>query len=257
MTDTTQPVSTTSQPEAGSTVVLPACATEDLPFTQEGTIGSGGVAESDAALIESFAWEVLDGCERFRISFTTPEGAPAVSPPVVGAQFFRHAGVVRIDYAGAVVDSAVVEQIVATELVKKIIVFSTPAGTIATDLHLEAPAFARVATERSPASLVIDLIPGGPAYPAPAQESGGTVILGPDPATVGYPITVTGYAEPGTVGPLIGTLESGDGTVVTGESAVAEAAHAWGAFAMVFPDGPSGAVTISIEDGPSIELTVP
>ncbi len=259
VTTTTSTVAPTT--EAGSepdqvTQVGP-CADDSTPFTEVGTIGSGGATRSDAAVIDSFAWQVLDDCERFEISFSTPEGAPAVATPIVGAEFMRHVGVVRVEFAAGITEAAVTEQLVDTELIKGVWVFSSVAGTLVVDIHLAAPAFARILTEDSPAMLMVDLVPGGDGYPTPAVRQPDMVVLGPDPAAAGYPITITGYAESAEFETLTGTLVAPDGSVVVGTSAVADSPRGWGGFAMVFPDGPSGDVAISIEDGPTLELTIP
>jgi hypothetical protein len=270
---TTQLPSTTATTTATSTIAPPTivepepepepltavgpCADGAAPFTEVGTIGSGGASRSDAAVIDSFGWQVHDDCERFEMSFSTPEGAPAVATPIVGAEFIRHAGVLRVEFAAAITEAAVVEQLVDTELIEGVWVFSSVAGTLVADIHLAAPAFARILTEDSPAALVIDLIPGGDEYPTPVVRQPDMVVLGPDPAASGYPVTITGYAESAVFESLTGTLVAPDGSVVVGTSAVADNPRGWGGFAMVFPDGPSGDVTITIEGGPTLELTIP
>lgn len=253
--DSTSPSS--SAPEAsGTTLVSSACAGDQPPFTEFGAMGSGGSARSEAAVVDALGWDVLDGCDRFRLTFSTPEGAPAVSPPTVGAEFLRHAGVIRIQLASSVMETAVFEQLIDSDLMRRAYAYSTAAGTLIVDLHLAKPAFARVVTETGPAAVVVELIPGGDPYAAPADTGDRIVVIGPDPEVVGYPITVTGYADP-ELRQISARLEAGDGSVIAAEAAIAEAAGPWGGFALVFPDGPSGDVTITVEGGPVLELAVP
>ncbi|MGF1667163.1 MAG: hypothetical protein ACFCVC_12935 [Acidimicrobiia bacterium] len=255
-TVTTAP--TTAAPlEPEPAVAVGPCADESAPFTETGTIGSGGAARSDAAVIDSFDWVIHEDCERLRMSFSTPEGAPAVATPIVGAELIRHVGVVRVEFASGITEAAVVDHVIDTPLIDRVSVFSSVAGTLVADIHLAAPAFARILTEDSPAALVIDLVAGGPAYATRALRQPDMVVLGPDPAFAGYPITISGYADSSSFESLTGTLEAADGSVVVGTSAVAENPGGWGGFAMVFPDGPSGELTITLEDGPTLELTVP
>jgi hypothetical protein len=244
-------------PEPEPVVVVGPCADDSVPFTETGTIGSGGSTRSDAAVIDSFEWERHDDCERLRMSFSTLEGAPAVAAPIVGAELIRHVGVVRVEFATGITEAAVVDHVVDTPLIDRVSVFSSVAGTMVADIHLAAPAFARILTEDSPATLLIDLVAGGPDYPTPVLRQADMVVLGPDPAFAGYPITISGYADSSDFERLTGTLVAADGSVVVGTSAVAENPGGWGGFAMVFPDGPSGDVTITIEEGPTLELTVP
>lgn len=246
-----------SEPEPEPVGGVGPCASDSTPFTEAGTIGSGGATRSDAAVIESFEWETHDDCEQLRMSFSTPEGAPAVATPIVGAEFIRHVGVVRLEFATGITEAAVVEQLVDTQLIDRVSVFSSVAGTLVADIHLAAPAFARILTEDSPAALVIDFVPGGDDYASAAVRQADMVVLGPDPAAAGYPITITGYADSSSFENLTGQLEAADGSVVVGMSAVADNPRGWGGFAMVFPDGPAGDVTITIEDGPTLRLTIP
>jgi hypothetical protein len=256
-TTATPTTATTVAPGATEpTVVVAPCATDDPPFGETGAIGSGGSQGSDAAVLSAFRWEVFQGCERIRMSLATPEGAPAVNPPAAGAQFLRHAGVLRIDLGGAISTAQVVEQVVDSGLVGRIHVVESNAGGLAVYVHLREPALARVLTGTGPAELLVDLIPGGEPYATPALTSDGLVVIPPDPDAAVYPLTITGYVAPGLTDTLDGSLESADGSIVTAESAVAPAELAWGGFAMVFPDGPAGRATITIGDAPPFEVTI-
>jgi hypothetical protein len=254
---TTATPTTIPSPEPEPVGGVGPCADDSTPFTETGTIGSGGSARSDAAVIDSFQWETHDDCERLRISFSTPEGAPAVATPSVGAEFLRHVGVVRVEFAVGVTEAAVVDQLVDTQLIDRVTVFSSAAGTLVADIHLAAPAFSRILTEDSPAALVVDLVPGGDDYVSAPVRQSDMVVLGPDPAAAGYPITITGYADSSSFERLTGQLEAADGSVILGTSAVADNPRGWGGFAMVFPDGPSWDVIIIIEDGPTLRLRIP
>lgn len=262
---TTAPVTTTSLAPTSTaataaatepTMIVGPCATEDPPFGASGAVGSDDAQGSDAAVLSGFRWEAFEGCERVRISLATLEGAPAVNPPATGAQFLRHAGVIRLDLGGGISTAHVVEQVVDSGLVGRINVVESNAGGLAVYILLRRPALARVLTETGPAELVVDLIPGGEDYVTPPVVTDELVVIPPDPDAAVYPLTITGFAAPGTAESLAGTLETADGVVVTAESAVAPAAPAWGGFAMVFPNGPGGPATITIGDAPPFELTI-
>ena len=259
-TTATEPATTTTAPDPGapsSTIVVAPCASLDVPFTDAGPAGSGGVESSDAALVDSIRWETHDGCERLRIAFSTLEGAPAVSPPAMGATFLRHAGVVRIQFGSSIVGSVFAEQLVDTELVGRVFVVTAFDGSLSVDVHLAAPAFVRSSAQTLPASVVLDLIPGGDPYPSPPVVDDGLVLIGPDPETSAtYPLTVGGYTEPDGRETIEGRLAGSDGSVVLGQGAIRPSDRTWSGFSIVFPNGPSGPVTVGIEDGPSLRLSI-
>lgn len=253
---------TTSLPPSTSTTLDPQvevqdeCGETEGEFTDGGVVGTGGAEDSDAAVIQSFSWSQVGACERLEVGFATLEGAPAVEPPSVAVQFFRWTGVIRLAFGAGVTEAVIGEQLVDTPAVGRLYTVTQVDNTMFVDIHLREPVFARSFTTTGPATVVVDITPGGQAYPDPAQRSGEIVALTPDPEALSYPVTVPGYAL--DAGPSIGgSLRTPDGSVVFGEAAVGPSDFTWGGFSMVFPDGPPGNATIQLDDGPTLEVTLP
>jgi hypothetical protein len=251
-TSTIPTTSTTINPDAA---LEEQCGELESDFTATGTVGTGGSEASDATVIEAFSWESVGACERIRIGFATPEGAPAVEPPLVGVRFLRWAGVVRLEFGSGVTDAVIAEQVVDTSLVDRIYTVMQVDGTMFVDIHLREPVFARAFTSSRPAALAVDLAPGGLAYTHPVRRVGELVLVPPDPAAATYPLTITGYAL-GATDSVEGLLRASDGSTVVGEAAVGPSDFTWGAFSMVFPDGPRAQVTITVGDQADLDLTI-
>lgn len=231
------------------------CGQPDVVFTEEGLVGAGGVEESDAAIIRSLGWEAVGECQRLRMTFATLEGAPAVSPPEVEVQLLRYAGVIRVTFGPTVTDTVIGEQVVETGWIDRIYAVTQVDGTLMLDIVLREPVFARVLAESAPAAVIIDVTPGGDAYPTSPVRAGDVVIIGPDPEVSRYPVTITGYTLGGD-DRISGVLNAPDGSTVIGQATVGTSPHTWGGFSMVFPDGPAGDVTITVDDGPTLSLTL-
>jgi hypothetical protein len=230
------------------------CAGDRPPFFQDGALNPVGSPDSDAAVVGPISWETHPDCERLHIEFATREGAPAVTPPLVRAEFMRDSGVVRLVFPTGIEASSIASEILETGLMRAFYVVRALDGSAFLDLHIAAPAFARVQTEASPAAIDVDLIPGGPSPTRQALATDDFVMIQPTGGDVALPITVLGYtlSEAPTVS---ASLLVGDTTFRT-ESIIADHPGTWGAFAMVFPNGGPGFVTLTIGDGPSIGLQV-
>lgn len=219
-------------------------------------MGTGGSEDSDASVIQAYGWDPVGPCERIRVGFATAEGAPAVAPPSVDIAFLRWAGVIRLELGTGVTSAIVAEQLVDTTLVDRIYTVTQVDGTIFVDIHLREPAFVRAFTSSRPATVAVDIAAGGQPYTDPADRTGDLVIVPPDPTTLAYPLTVSGYTLAAEES-IEGVLASPDGTQVAAEAAVGANDFTWGAFSMVFPDGPPGDVTLVVGDGPELGLTLP
>src|SRR5690606_30879585 len=124
-------------------------------------------------------------------------------------------------------------------------VFSPEGRWTFVDVHLAAAAEAAVTTLDSPARIVIDLRPGGPALPAPATRSTRVVVLRPRPGDATYPLTVTGYARTFEANVVV-RLEY-EGQDVHDDFTTATAwIDAWGHFSFTIPSGPTGEVTLHV-----------
>jgi hypothetical protein len=257
-TSTTTTTATTTPPTTldPNAALEERCGGAEAPFTDSGSVGTGGRADSDATAIEAYTWGRVGPCEQVRLGFATAEGAPAVTPPEVEVRFLRWAGVVRLEFGAAVTAAVVAEQIVDTELIDRIYTVTEADGTMFVDVHLREPAFVRAFTSSGPAAIVVDIAPGGRRYPVPAVRLEDLVVIAPDPAATTYPLTVTGYTLlPGDT--IEGVLRSPDGTTVVGGAVVGIHDFTWGGFAMVFPNGPPGDVSIRIGDAAPLDLIIP
>jgi hypothetical protein len=250
---TTVARSTTSS--TGSATAAQVCAGDIPPFYQDGPLDPVGSADADAAVVGPVTWETHRECERLHIEFATREGAPAVTPPLVRTEFLRDSALVRLTFPSGIDASSIAHEIVSTDLMRGFYVVRALDGSTFVDLHLAAPCFVRVQTEASPAAIDVDLIPGGPPPSHPALAADDVVVVQPTGGDVAYPITVLGYALSDRAG-VTASLVTGDATFRT-ESLVAEDTTMWGAFAMVFPNGGTGPVTLTVEGGPEIALNVP
>jgi hypothetical protein len=256
-TSSTLPQTTTTSATIDPNAALEEqCGDADAPFTSSGAVGTGGSAESDASVVQAYTWQHVGACERVRVGFATAEGAPAVTPPQVDVRFLRWAGVVRLDFGTSVAAAVVAEQIVDTELIDRIYTVTEVDGTMYVDLHLRVPAFVRAFTTSGPAAILVDLAHGGQNYELPATRNDGLVVIAPDPAATTYPLTVTGYTMEAD-DTIEGILRGPDGSTVIGEAVVGSHDFTWGGFSMVFPNGPPGLVSITIDEGPGMELTIP
>lgn len=257
-----RPVSTTGAPTSTAPATtlaaegpLPVCLAGEDPFFQEGNAGAVSRSRTDAAAVGTVRWEVHEGCERVEIGLTTGEGAPAVDPPTVASFLIRGAGVLRISLGREVALSAIAEQLVDTELVERVFVVRAVDGSLFVDLHLAAPAFARVRSASGPARVVVDLQPGGPAYRHPPARQGDVIVVEPAGGVGTYPLAVSGYLRTGAA-EVSATLTGVAGERVTAASRVANQADAWGSFVVLFGDGPIGTVDVAVAGAVTVSLVV-
>lgn len=256
--------STTVAPLASSTTTTtappaegppPVCLAGEDPFFQEGSAGATSRTRTDAAAIGAVRWEVHEGCERVEVGLTTGEGAPAVDPPTVASFLIRSAGVLRVTLGREVAASAIAEQLIDTDLVDRAFVVRAADGSLFVDLHLAAPAFARVRSASGPARVVVDLQPGGPAYRHPPARQGDVIVVEPAGGVGTYPLAVSGYVRTGDR-EVSGTLTGAAGERATTSSPVGDQADAWGSFVLLFADGPIGPVDVAVAGAVTVTLVV-
>lgn len=246
-TTTTAPTTTEATGEQ------PECLDDATPFQQDGNVGTLFNDTSDAGILARIQWEQHSGCERLVIEFATAEGAPAVEPPTVGSFFIREAGVLRMTLGQPVVATAVAEQLVQSALVDRVFVVRTLDGGLFVDVHLAQAAFARMTTATGPARTLIDLQPGGPDYPASARRSGDVIVVEPVQSTLSYPFSVTGYLRTGAEEAEGTVVSLGDGETATAAGTVGDQSTTWGAFVILFPDGPSGRISVNVAGAVTFE----
>jgi hypothetical protein len=242
--ETTTSTTTTVEEPTTTTLAPPPCLSGTQPFVESGGAGLIERSDSDADTVSGIRWTTHDGCERIVVEFTAASGAPAVSPPGVGPLFIRSAGVVRLQLDQSVTASAILDQVVDTELVGAAYVVRRPTDDLFVDLHLAAPAAVRVSVASGPARVVVDVVPGGDPYSAPAFRTADIVVVDPVAGQIVYPFTVNGYTRRAEEEMAI--------TIATGTAsedhtgAVGPVGDTWGAFTVLVPDGPVGPASMIV-----------
>ncbi|MEA1904081.1 MAG: Gmad2 immunoglobulin-like domain-containing protein [Actinomycetota bacterium] len=187
--------STTSITASTTTLPLVAGCEEGGEFFEGGgQIGSIDHPGSDSTTIGTISWNADTSCETFTISFVTSEGAPPTTPPTVSAFYVGDSPIVRLhmDVEGTVIT----DQLVETQFVDRLYVIRALDGGMFIDLHLAAPAQARIETSSSPAELIVDLQPGLLEYPVAAAASDIVVVTSPlDSAVISGELLVEGYSR--------------------------------------------------------------
>ncbi len=233
---------TTTSPTAAT-----PCDQGDTPLLGEGNVGRIESADTDAAAVHTIRWHEYPLCERFEIEFASAEGAPAVRPPTVSGTLVPESGILRVALGGAVTSSPIADQKVDTDLVRSVYLVRDLDGTLFVDLHLATGVLARVESATGPARVVIDLSPTGEPATARPIVTDRLVVTEPTGGNVGYPLTVFGYERDGGTD-LEATITPADGAAVSASGVAAPHDDVWGAFVLLFPDGPSGAAVLEIGD---------
>ena len=226
---------------------IPPCLTAEPPFGEEGEIDSHTPAGSDSALLAAIDWQVWEGCERFLFSMASTEGAPTLVPPQALLIVLREQGVLRVLHGPEVETSAVSYQLVDSPLVDRLYVLKSPGGGLYVDLHLSQPVAARMIPSSGPATLTIDLRPGGEPFSGSPVVTPRAVLLLPEGETFRYPFALAGYLRPGTE-EWVATLTGANGEVVEAGFPLRGANDLWLGFTAVFPEGPLGWNTLAVED---------
>lgn len=233
------PTTVTTRP---ATVEVAPCVTGTAAFEATGSIGATGRTATDARALRQISWDVYERCERLSLTFAAAEGAPAVVTPQSTGSLDRTNGIVRIRLPEEVGTSVIATQIVETPLIDELYVVRDRDGTLSVNVHLGAPAEARLLGGSGPASLWLDLIPGGEPYEAAPVRSGDVVLVTPTGGTTRYPLSVAGYARSGE--PILVRL-AGAGTEAESTTEPAGDGGEWGAYDAIFTDGPIGPTTLT------------
>ncbi len=247
--DTTQ---TTSVPSSTTTTTsgLPGpggCASPG-EFREGGTPTFVGNAQSDAGIIGLIEWVDLGtGCEEFRISFQSTEGAPATTAPLVTVELIDQLAVLRLrmDTPGSVV----VDQVVGTAHVDHLYVVSSLSERTFIDFHLAGPVRVRVSAHQSPAQVVVELLPG--VIPVNARPIIGERLVVTRPlegSMSGSPVTVSGYARGFDDGVLV-IATAGTATLLEQTVPTASPAAGWAEFRATI-SAPLGPILIFVGEDP-------
>ncbi len=192
---------------------------------------------SDADMIGLISWTAEEACETFSFSFETSEGAPATTPPNVSVAYVDDAPIIRVSLDTD--ETVITDQLVETPMVDRLYVVKAIDGGMFIDIHLAAPAQARVTVESSPARLILDLQPGIVDYPTRAALSALTVVVSPsDISTGSSPVSIRGYARTFESNVLL--IATAGGEVVAEDfTTAADSESTWGEFRtnIVLPPG--------------------
>lgn len=229
-----QQFTTTTQP------LVVGCPVEEQ-FAEGGLVDEYDNTGSDSTTIGLIRWQEDTGCETFEVEFETAEGAPATTPPSITAEFIDDLGVLRVRTSA--VDTVITDQLVETNLVKRLYVVRALDGGMFVDLHLAAPAQARVDLTSSPARLKLELQPGILPYSTQPVTAELIVLTTPtDEATVPTTLTIEGYAR--GIGADVAAVaivgQEGEDSVVEADASTADSTKTWGEFrvAMELMPGP-------------------
>ncbi len=261
---TTEPATTTSQGE----VDLDVCVQGDLAFSSEGLIAAVGEDVGDATQIARIRWDGAGTCERITIAFSNDNGAPATTLGPTAVSVLEFAGVVRVTLPDKTLATAVADTLFEGNLIERAYVVRNLSDGLTIDLRssegvsIEARAF----TTTSPSTLVIDVIRGRDgSQSVGAAQSQAAVVVTPVPGPNLYPLTVEGYATPGSRSVHL-TLGVQDNDALDLAVALDGYTDAWQGFRVDLPDGPSGHATLFVGtvdangrplDGASVSLDMP
>ncbi|MCZ6505159.1 MAG: hypothetical protein O6834_04155 [Actinobacteria bacterium] len=229
-----EPVTTTAPT---TTLPLVAGCPDEGEFVEDGTIASFDQDQSDSSVIGRISWRADEACETFTFSFVTSEGAPATTPPTVTAAYVEGAPVIRVTVDAD--QTIITDQLVETGLIDRLYVVRSLEGGSFIDLHLAAPAQARIHVDGSPARVTLDLQPGIVEYPIVATASDIVVVVTPlDTGVVTPTIEVTGYARTFESNVMI-IATAGDQLVAEMNTTAAGGLETWGEFRarIVLPPG--------------------
>lgn len=229
---------TTTAPSATTTPTLARCS-DEFEFNEGGEIAELPQESSDSRTIGAISWETVGDCETFTVAFQTAEGAPATTSPSARVLHLESFQVLRVRLL-SVAATIISDQLVETNLVDRIYVVRSLDDGMFLDLHLAAPAQARVETANSPGRLMITLKPG--LVPLEGFSTVGERVVVTSPATgltVDPFLTVTGYSRT-FEGNVLLIATAGNDVVVERSTTAADWAETWGEFraTISLPQGP-------------------
>lgn len=214
-----------------TTTVAPpglGCPLDD-DFASAGRITRITQPSSDSRTLGLISVQTSDGCERLGFDFETVENAPATTPPSVNAEFLDDGRIVRIHLD--IEQTVITDQLIETPLADRLYVVKSLDGGLFVDVHLAAPASARVSVTNSPAGLTLELSSREGEIGPPPSISQGVVLITPAPGSsvVGPDLDVTGYSRVFEGNVLV--LATAGGAVV-GQTTTQAAAwlETWGEF---------------------------
>lgn len=249
-TTTTPATTTTLTP----TTSAPGCGAE----MSDGELSGVVTADSDAEQLGAITWETDPSCERFRLAFTSTEGAPATSPPTVSGEFIRSSALLRIH--ADVESTAVTDQLVQSGLVDRLYVVRQADRTLFVDFHLLEPAVAKLSVADGTGEVIVELQRGGSDYDGVASFADNVVVVSPTPGAVDLPLMVSGYSRNFEANTIVRVTQ--DGSVVLEDfTTAADWLETWGEFEIAISPPGSGPAELfvgeqSAQDGSDRGLVI-
>ena len=172
------------------------CFGEEPPLVADGFLGRFESDDSDSQAIAGFNWSETGECAALTLAFRSEAGAPAVDPPEFRAEYLRHTAVIRLELGERVVQSAVSQQALDTDLLESAFVaFEPAAGALVVDVHLAAGADVRVRPASSPARIIVEVEADGSPVSGTATFGEAVVLFAP--SSTMPPVLVQGYGRAG------------------------------------------------------------
>jgi hypothetical protein len=172
------------------------CFDAEPPLVGDGFLGRFEAQDSDSEALSGFNWSETGDCAAVTLSFRTEAGAPAVDPPEFRAEYLRHTAVVRLELGPEVVDAAVSDQALDTNLLTTAYVAYEPAAAaLVVDIHLATGSEVRVRPASSPARIILELEADGRPVAGSAMAGEAVIVFAPASSTP--PLVVQGYGRSG------------------------------------------------------------
>ncbi len=248
---TPDPTTTTTTLASTTTGVSGTNCPGGEPMTETGRVLDVAQPSTDAESIGTITWDAQPGCETFTIELVTDQGAPATTPPSVTIELIRELSILRVHLA--LDATAVTDQLVETGLVGRYFVVRKEDRSLFVDFHLTAPARVRASLVNGPASVVIELEPGGSSFEGAPAIGDLVVLTSPQPGPSPVPVVIEGYGRPFEA-TVVYRFRREDVVILQGTTNATDYSETWGSFAATADPGTNGALQLfvgqlSAEDG--------
>jgi len=211
-------------------------------FADAGPLGAAGDSAGAASEVLALAREAAGDTERVVISFATGDGRRAPSVSAVRGELRRDLGVVRIALPPEVVATRATEDRIGGRLAGPVFVVHSLDGPWFVDVHLAAPARARLVA-RGGGAVAVELVRGGGPLPPPAALGPNAVLLAPRAGPAGGPLEVAGYARTFEANVNVRLL-AGGALVADTFTTAADYLSTWGEFRAALPAPPAGRCSV-------------
>jgi hypothetical protein len=198
-------------------------------FAEYGSLGAAGEVGGDARHVLSVTREPRGDTARVVIAFARADSTPATGVGIVHGEIVRDEGFVRVWLPDEVQGALAVQDLAVGPIAGPVYVVRSLDGPWFVDIHLAAPARARLDVAHDPAAAVVDLVRGGEPLPAPAAFGPNAVLLAPRAGEVFGDLEITGYAR--TFEASVSVRLHRDGRAIADTfTTAADYVYAWGEF---------------------------